>query len=751
MNQLHRHSSDQRASYWRRSLLLSPVFAAFAGALTFAMWVSVQPVGTTFPGFFVWDNGYLVALHSLSWTGPQAELPLNGGRVVEVDGEPIKEMDAYLASLRSEAPGRVHQYTVLHDGQTRIYPVPSMTFRPIDYLKTFGVYLFSAIAFFLIAGIALLLKQRDERASAIGLAAGWMGLSLCFAIDYVLSHRAIALYIAAEALTPVVLWNFLLRFPIRHVARPTLVLTLLAAGLGGIVLGVLNLSSYYDDPTQSRLIARVVGVLIGVTGVATGVSFFHAFRNATTPHVRRQAAVVLAAGLVAISVPGLAVIGFYLFGWDLSFGWIVAFLPAFPAPILYSIVRQDLLSVERLARVTTGYVLATGSLALAYAGIVFVLAESPLGPHNAANPFVAFVLILGFALVFEPLRQRIQRSVDRAFYRSEVSAASALEQSGFELARAPSAERAVRIIEAQAEESLRVDWVRFVNAEQGSNDALHSEAVIFRDRAIGFLECGAKKSGAPFSDAERELLGGLASQLALGLETAHSVEELQRTQAMLLRSERLAAIGEFAGAMAHGIRNPLAGIRATAEIAAEEDSASQASFGAIVQDVDRLEQRIQTLLDFSRPFQPEIRATPLGDVVSNVASTFTPRAEREGITLTFEDPVHPVEAEIDPDYLEEALLEIVGNAFAHVGPGDRVSLAIGRDERRGPWIEVSDTGPGIPEAIRERIFELFFTTRAGGTGLGLATVRKIVSRMGGSVDIKTTNRAGTCFEVYFPR
>lgn len=751
MNQLQQNTEDPRTHYWRRTLLLSPVFAAFAGALTFAVWVSIQPVGKTFPGFFVWDNGYLVALHSMSWTGPEAELPLNGGRIVEIDSKPVEEMDTFLAWLRSEAPGRVHQYSIFHDGQTRTYHVPSMTFRPIDHLKTLGIYLFSAIAFFLIAGISLLLTRRDERATAIGLAAGWMGFSLCFAIDYVVSHRAIALYIAAEALTPFVLWNFLLRFPVRQVARRTLVLILVTAGLAGIFLGALNLAGYYDNPTQSRTITRVIGVLIGLTGVATGWSFFHAFRNARSAHVRRQAAVVLAAGLVAISVPGLAVIGFYLFGWDVSFGWIVAFLPAFPAPILYSIIRQDLLSVERLARVTTGYVLATGSLALVYAGIVFVLAESPLGPHNAANPFVAFVFILGFALAFEPLRHQIQRAVDRAFYRSEVSAASALEQSGFALARSRSAATATRIIEEQAEESIQVDWVRFTAAERETEDAVLSVPVAFRDRALGFLECGPKKSGAPFSDAERELLGGLASQLALGLETAHSIEELQRTQAMLVRSERLAAIGEFAGAMAHGIRNPLAGIRATAELAAEEDSASQESFDTIVHDVDRLEHRIQTLLDFSRPFEPDIRVTPLGDIVGNVVRTFASRAERDGITIAFEDSPRPIEAEVDPDYLEEALLELVGNAFANTSPGHRVHLSVGEDAQRGAWIEVADTGPGIPEAIRGRVFELFFTTRADGTGLGLATVQKIVSRMGGSVGIKATSSAGSCFEVYFPR
>lgn len=739
-------ASPPPGPYARRALLFAPVFCLFALIIAFSIWASLERVGTTFPGFFIWDNGYLVALHESTWSGAEASLPLNGGRVTHVNGDDLLSGSALSVDATNDPPGVPYRYDVVSEGRTRQYIVPTARFELSDSLRTLGVYVGAAILFFLIASISLLLQPGDTATRALALASAWVGASLCFAVDYIATHRAIGAYLFTEATTPAVLWNLAIRFPIsrtNRVARGTLV----ALGALGLTLFALAWSGYYAHPERSRAIAGIAGILTGLAGVAIGVNFFRAFWNAGETHVRRQAAVVLAAGLVAITVPGLLVIGFFVLGWDFSWAWIVLPLPIFPAAVLYSIVRQDLLTVERFARLTTGYVLATGSLALVYALVVFSV-ERGVDPGASTHPFLSLLLLLSFAMLFEPLRRRTQGAVDRAFYRNEIAPGTELEQAGFALAQARSAEDAVETVCTRAERALSAEWVAFrKDGEVGPAIVALRASVRFRDQHLGVLECGEKHSGAPFSDAERELLRGFGTQLALGLETARSIEELRDAQEMLVRSERLAAIGEFAGSMAHGIRNPLAGIRATAEVGVEEPAESEETLRTILSEVDRVEQRIQTLLDFSRPFEPDLQAVDLRTVVDEVLETSRPRARRDGVEFAFTAPERAVWARVDPDYLAEVLLELVGNALSALDGTGLIELEVGAADEGNPWLLVRDDGPGIPEAVRDRVFELFFTTRDHGTGLGLASARKTIMRMGGSISLRDDDGPGTCFRI----
>ena len=727
-----------------RALRLAPLFALFVAALGYAAWSSARLIGEPFPGFFYWSNGYLVALHASDWSGPEAELPLNGGRLVAVDGAPFAGADAVARALRAEPIGASHRYTVRFEGREREFQVPSARFGALDHALSLGIYWISALSFFAIACIALLLKPNEPGPVALALACAGIGFQICFAIDYVTAHRVVPLYLAAEALTPALTFNFALNFPLRRFPRPLVYGAIAALAALGLALGALNYRGFHSDPERSRAITQILGTLLGAGGIAAGLSFLHAFFRARNPRVRRQAAVVLFGGLLALTVPALLMVGFFTLGWVISFGWILLAMPIFPAVVLYSIVAQDLFRIERLARVTTGYVVATATLALVYALVVFAV-ERFFQPGALTNPVFSLVLLLGFAVAFEPLRHRIETLIDRAFYRSALDSAAVLERIGVELAGARSVSVAIERVEEAAREALQVEWVRFDDGAQSQAGELRA-TVRFRDRELGSLQCGAKRSGRGFSEAEREVFRGLASQLALGLESVRAFESLERAQELLVRSERLAAIGEFAGAMAHGLRNPLAGIRATLELALEDGDAGDGVLHGVLSDLDRVEHRIQTLLDFSKPFDPTLRRVDLRQVVGHVVAAVRTRGERDGVRIETEFPNRPVFAEIDPDYLEEALLELVGNAFRALESGGAIHLEL---DETGPWsrVRVRDSGPGIPEALRDRVFELFFTTREHGTGLGLATVRKIVSRMGGRVSLESAAGEGCVFEI----
>lgn len=734
----------------RRLLLLGPAIAVVGVLVGGIALESTRLVHHTFPGFLFWDNGTLVSFHQDSWTGPRAGLPLNGGRLRILDGEPFVGGQSALEHVAARPAGSLIRYRVVHEGETRDYAVASMVLSPASYALTFGIYLLNGLAFLTIAFVALALRPELAGARALALASGCMGLLVTLAIDYFSAYRLVPAYLMVEGLTPAALWTFVLSFPVPR-GSPGL---RRALGLGlavvGAALAVTSYAVYYTDPEISRAITYAIYVAVGLSALAMVVSFADAFLRAPSPVARTQASVVFAGGLVALVLPGIAVLAFFTLGWTLSASWIAVLLPLFPLSVLYAIVRHDLLGVERFVRLTTGYVLSTSAVVLVYA-VLALAVERGIGEGAAESPLLAIVLLVGIAVGFDPLRRRVQDLVDRIFYRTQVDVAGFLEAIGAELAGVSSEEEILRLVERRCRDELNVEWVRFARQAPRPGEAALVEPVRYLEKALGSLACGSKRSGAPFAERERELLRGLAAQTALALENAHSLEKLRQAQEMLIRSERLAAIGEFAGSVAHGIRNPLSGIRATAQAALEDDPEERAAaLDAILHETDRVDQRIQALLDFSRPFDPRPRRVDLRAMLGDVSRAFERRARRQSVEVRVETGSEPLGVETDADYLEEVLLELVGNALRVVPEGGRITLEASAREDGGCAIRVRDTGPGVPEGLRERIFELFYTTRSGGTGLGLATVRKIVGRLGGSVVLERSGAEGSVFRIDLP-
>jgi len=173
------------------------------------------------------------------------------------------------------------------------------------------------------------------------------------------------------------------------------------------------------------------------------------------------------------------------------------------------------------------------------------------------------------------------------------------------------------------------------------------------------------------------------------------------------------------------------------------------SLSSALSEVDRLEQRMRSLLDFSRPFEPKTSVVDVRALMEAVARTLRSRAERQQVEIRIEGPASGPQVHTDPDFLEEVLLELAGNALRYMPTGG--TLGFQATSSGGPTtLRISDTGPGVPAGVRDRVFELFFTTRADGTGLGLAMVKKIVERQGGSVALESSGPSGTVFRIDLP-
>jgi signal transduction histidine kinase len=230
-------------------------------------------------------------------------------------------------------------------------------------------------------------------------------------------------------------------------------------------------------------------------------------------------------------------------------------------------------------------------------------------------------------------------------------------------------------------------------------------------------------------------------------------DELRAAQARLIEAERFAAIGELSAAVAHGIRNPVAGIKAAAHIASLDlpaDHPLHDSLSDIVVETDKLEARIKTLLDFSKPFEPRLAPCRIGAIVADAVASLRSQIAARGIDLVAElDPALP---EVVADYaqIEQVLLALLSNAVEAMPRGGRISLAAAQIGDERVRLEVCDNGPGIPRDQLENVFKLFFTTKSSGTGFGLAVAKKIVECHRGTIAVESEVAKGTRFTIELP-
>ena len=261
---------------------------------------------------------------------------------------------------------------------------------------------------------------------------------------------------------------------------------------------------------------------------------------------------------------------------------------------------------------------------------------------------------------------------------------------------------------------------------------------------------GAGDLDHPVEATSRDEIGDLARALA------SMTGKLRRSREQLVQAEKLASIGEMSAAVAHGLRNPLASLRAAAQLVRRHPTAPSARehLDAIIEEVDRLDRRITHLLSFSRPapFHPGTESVPRL-IEALLPAVAEPMRERR-IELEMSLPAGLPEVYVDPMQLEQAILEIVSNALDAMPAGGRLRIGASVADGAGPGdviIEVTDTGGGIPEQYLASVCEPFFTTRQEGTGLGLAIAKRFVEQNGGRLEIASRPGEGTTVRLRLPR
>jgi signal transduction histidine kinase len=217
------------------------------------------------------------------------------------------------------------------------------------------------------------------------------------------------------------------------------------------------------------------------------------------------------------------------------------------------------------------------------------------------------------------------------------------------------------------------------------------------------------------------------------------------------QQDRLAALGKAAAGVAHEIRNPLNSMRLSLELAQRRlrrSGANGEELAGALEEVDRLDSIVTRLLTFGRPDFEDRRSQDLRAIVERVVRMLEPQASAKSVRLRLALPQQPLAANVDSGQIEQVLINILLNGIEASPPGSEVEVT-GRAEREEVQVAIRDSGDGVPEAIREHIFDPYFTTRDSGNGLGLAVSREFIVNHGGSLEL-AGSQTGAHFVIRLP-
>lgn len=231
---------------------------------------------------------------------------------------------------------------------------------------------------------------------------------------------------------------------------------------------------------------------------------------------------------------------------------------------------------------------------------------------------------------------------------------------------------------------------------------------------------------------------------------AHGIIETQGEQ--LVESESLAVVGEMGSAVAHGLRNPLASIRSSAELALLSPLPPQPRECAedIVAQVDRLEGWVRQLLTYAKPAHANLTAVEINDILQASVASFSRELERSRIRIIWQlaDKLPPIRG--DAAILTQLIGSLIANSMEAMESGGEIAVASTVSKEGFVLAEIRDNGPGISCSDMGQVLKPFFTSKTKGLGLGLPLVRRVIERLGGAVELESSPGKGTAVRLQIP-
>ena len=230
--------------------------------------------------------------------------------------------------------------------------------------------------------------------------------------------------------------------------------------------------------------------------------------------------------------------------------------------------------------------------------------------------------------------------------------------------------------------------------------------------------------------------------------------EVRSLRREIERSQRLASVGRLAAGVAHEIRNPLSSIKGFATYFKErypDNAQDQQTATIMIQEVDRLNRAVSQLLEFARPVNIKAQPTDLNALIADSIKLIENQAGAKGIAVKTPNPIQVAEIMVDPDRLNQVLLNIYLNAIEAMADGGELKIELSSaSEANGIDITIADTGCGISAEDLSKIFDPYYTTKSSGTGLGLAIAHNIIEAIGGQILVESQPGQGTILKITLP-
>jgi len=293
----------------------------------------------------------------------------------------------------------------------------------------------------------------------------------------------------------------------------------------------------------------------------------------------------------------------------------------------------------------------------------------------------------------------------------------------------------------------------------------HTVQEIFdRHSRLGTALLDAFERRRPFTEREFEASGGKRVQASLdfvqeknsqigALLIMRDTESVERIGDEIEMSRRLSASGRLTRGVAHEVKNPINAIVLHMQLLrnklAEPEPNTQRHMDIIDSEIRRLDRVVQTLVDFTRPRDLHLEEIDMRRLLEDVAQLAAPDAEQHGVTIDRQMPGERLPVKVDLDLMKQAILNVVINGVQAMPHGGLLVISA-RRENNAIVAEVRDQGSGIPQDMRDKIFELYFTTKKDGSGIGLAQTYQILQWHYGSVDFESADGAGTTFRFHVP-
>jgi len=307
---------------------------------------------------------------------------------------------------------------------------------------------------------------------------------------------------------------------------------------------------------------------------------------------------------------------------------------------------------------------------------------------------------------------------------------------------------------------------RFLNMEKDNILGLQASEIFDRSTVLGRTLRDAFDAEVTLVQEEVQTESGRRLQTSVdfiyddrtrtglgALVTLHDLESVEEIESELELSRRMAAIGRLTAGVGHEVKNPINAIVVHLELLknklAAEHSPATRHLEIIDAEIHRLDRVVQTLVDFSRPVELQLREQDLRTIVGEVLALAGDELTTHSVKLESQLPATPMIVNVDSDLLKQAVLNVTLNGAQAMPDGGTLRVTL-EEERRMAVLRIADNGVGIPPEIREKIFDLYFTTKSGGSGIGLAMTYRILQLHHGSVEVQSKLGRGTEFFLRIP-